>query len=622
MGNASEWQGDAEKKGRRLLWRLSLFLVVILAGAGFLCYKNPSLFGGGAQPTLSHPKVEDSRSTQQVQEDFEQFMEQIFEREVTSDSLTLNYTLADPQKAGVKEIEPSLGEYSLSSFRDSLLMSENWLAGLRAFPYDKLGEEQQLLYDILTVVLQTNLESTELLEYSDCISPVRGIQAQLPILMAEFNFYRAEDVETYIQILSLIPEYFAQIIAFEKEKSEKGLFMADTTAQAVIEQCQEFIADPENCYLITIFDDKIKEVSGLNKEEKADYKKQNKTAVMEAVIPAHQQLIEALEACKGTGKQGGLCKLEKGREYYEYQVRSITGSSRSMKEINQLLDRVLRREQKILTQVMTDSPDAYYDAEKPKYPCEDPVETLDYLQQQITSDFTALPDEGITCDVKYVAEALEDSCSPAFYLTPPIDRYQKNVIYLNQSKEYDLSQAFTTIAHESYPGHLYQNMYFQATDPSPLRSILSIGGYVEGWGTYAELYSYDLAGLKEDTAKLLKANTLATLCLYSKADIGVNYFGWSLKKLVNYLDSFGFSASQAQTIYDTVIADPVNYMQYTLGYLEIEQLKEKAQKKLGAKFTDQAFHDFFLGIGPAPFVVIEDRMQRWIEDSIKGERNF
>lgn len=614
MGNVSERREDTGKKGRQRLQRLCLFLAVFLAAAGFLCFKNPELFRGAAQQTLSHPEVKDGRSAQQVQKDFEKFLGQIFEREVTGDSLTLNYTLADPEKAGVKRIEPSLGEYSISSFQDSLLMSENWLAGLRAFPYDKLGEEQQLLYDILSVILQTNLESKDFLEYSECISPVRGIQAQLPILLAEFNFYRAEDVETYIQILSLIPEYFVQIIDFEKAKSEQGLFMADTTAQAVIEQCQEFTADPENCYLITIFDDKIKEVPGLTKAERTDYRKQNRGAVLKAVIPAYQQLIAALESCKGTGNQGGLCKLEKGRQYYEYQMKSVTGSSRSMKEVNRLLDRVLRREQKILSQVMTDSPDAYYDAEKPEYPCEDPVETLRYLQQQIESDFTMLPDEGIKCDVKYVAEALEDSCSPAFYLTPPIDRYQQNIIYLNQSKEYDLSQAFTTIAHESYPGHLYQNVYFQSTDPHPLRRILSVGGYIEGWGTYAELYSYDLAGLKKDTAKLLKANTLATLCLYSKADIGVNYFGWSLKKLADYLDSFGFSASQAQMIYETVIAEPVNYMQYTLGYLEIEQLKEDAREKLGGKFTDRAFHDFFLGTGPAPFVVVEDRMQDWIKE--------
>lgn len=608
--------GDKRNKHRNL-WRFGLLLAVLFVGTGIYYYKNPYAFQTAKQQELFRPEVDDSRSVEQVQADFASFTQKIFESEVTSDSLTFHYTLADPEKAGIECGEPSLGSYSLSDFRDDLLVSENWLASLRSYPYDKLSEEQQLIYDILSVILETNLESTQFLEYSECLSPVSGIQAQLPILLAEYEFYKPEDVETYIQILQLIPEYFSQIIAFQEKKSQDGLFMSDSTADAVISQCQEFVADPEECYLIHIFAGKLKDVPDMSEQEKADYKKQNKTAVTKAVIPAYRQLIDCLTQLKGTGNnRGGLCKLDQGREYYEYLMKSKTGSARGMKEVNRMLDTTLRREQKTISRVMKESPDAYYDAEKPEYPGEDPLEMLEDLQKQIAADFTTLPD-GIHCKMKYVDESLEDSCSPAFYLTSPIDRYQENVIYLNQSEEYDLSQAFTTVAHESYPGHLYQNAYFQSTEPSPVRSIVNVGGYIEGWGTYAELYSYDLAGLKPDTAKLLKANTLATLCLYAKADIEVNYFGWNLKKLADYLDAFGFSASQSQIIYDTVIADPVSYMQYTLGYLEIVHLKEKAQKKLGNRFSVKEFHDFLLGIGPAPFLVIEDRMQGWIKDSMK-----
>ena len=141
-----------------------------------------------------------------------------------------------------------------------------------------------------------------------------------------------------------------------------------------------------------------------------------------------------------------------------------------------------------------------------------------------------------------------------------------------------------------------------------------MGGYTEGWGTYAELYSYDLADIDKDVAKLLKKNTLATLCIYAKADLAVNYLGWDYKKLQGYLADFGFSKTNARTIYDSMVAEPGGYMEYTLGYLEIDALMQEAKKELGDRFVLKEFHKFFLDMGEAPFAIIQDRMKKWIED--------
>lgn len=606
---------EKKRKGVLRNIRFYLFLTVILAGAGLFCYRNGiGIYGDSPRTELSHPHVEDSRSEGQVQADFEEFTRQIFLSEVTEDSLTLHFTLKNPRDYGIENVETTLGKYSLSDFQDSIMTSENWLASLETYDYNKLTEEQKLIYDILRRVLQTNLTSSDLLEYSECLGPTTGIQAQLPVLLAEYTFYTKKDVEDYLELLRQVPDYFEQIVAFEQKKSEKGLFMSDTTAQAVIDQCQEFISDSDNNYLIAIFGTKLKSLEKLSSTERTELKKRNAEAVTECVIPAYRTLIDALTELKGTGNnKGGLCKLEQGREYYTYLVESVTGSSRSIKDINRLLDKNLRAAQKKMSQIMTESPDAYYDSLEVKYPSADPLETVDLLREQIAGDFAALP-EDIHCKVKYVDESLEDSLSPAFYLTAPIDDYRENVIYINQSDDYDLSEAFTTIAHESYPGHLYQNAFFQSTAPAPIRSVISIGGYVEGWGTYAELYSYELAGLDKEVAQLLAQNTLATLCLYAKADIGVNYLGWSQKKLINYLEDFGFSASQGVAVYDSMVAEPVSYLQYTLGYLEIQELRQAAKTKLGSNFSLKEFHEFLLSVGPVPFVIVEDRLNQWIRE--------
>lgn len=596
-------------RGKRLLG-FALFLIILLAGAGLFC-KWAGI--GPFEKGLEHPEVTDSRSESQSRADFDKFLQEIFVEEITSDSITTNYLLKNPENYGLADLEPSLGSYSLSDLQDGIIVSENRLATLETYDYDKLTSEQQLIYDILYQMLQWNLEASDLLEYSECLGPTSGIQAQLPILLAEYNFFEQNDIETYLELLNQVPEYFEDILAFEEMKSREKLFMSDTTAQAIINQCEEFIASPEENYLITVFEQKLASFDGtLSEKKKKQYIEENETAVLEKVIPAYENLIAGLEELKGTGvNTGGLCHFEKGKEYYTYLLKAMTGSERSPESVDKLLEKTLKESQKKMAQIMSDSPDTYYDAQKVQYPYSEPGEAIDWLKEQILADFPALS-EDIQCEVKYVDESLEQSLSPAFYLTSPIDAYTQNVIYINQNEEYDLTQSFPTIGHESYPGHLYQHCYFQETKPHPVRNIINIGGYSEGWGTYAELYSYHIAGLDENVADLLEQNTIATLCIYARADLLVNYKGWSYQKLEAYLEDFGFNSTQSKIIFDSMVAEPVSYMQYTLGYLEIEELLDTARSRLGNRFSLKDFHEFYLSVGTAPFSVLQDRLETWI----------
>ena len=154
----------------------------------------------------------------------------------------------------------------------------------------------------------------------------------------------------------------------------------------------------------------------------------------------------------------------------------------------------------------------------------------------ITEDFPAIPQQ-TGCTVKYVDEALEPYSAPAFYMVPPIDDMAENTIYINRLDTAEGLSLFTTLAHEGYPGHLYQTVYsgsyLRSIGASPLRSILSYGGYTEGWATYTELLSYDYAirltkDMHPETEALYlaeKQNRQIQLCLYSILDIFIHYKG-------------------------------------------------------------------------------------------------
>lgn len=595
--------------------RLAAFLICLVAVLGAVCIRQGIL--PVSYHLLDHPKVQDNRSVKKTQSDFDALIQQIFRDEVTSDSFTLNYTLKAKENYGITQEKPTLGEYSLKEMKNSLVVSENRVATLETYDYEKLTKEQKLIYDTIYLLSKQNLEAADFLEYTECLGPTTGIQTQLPVYFAEYSLRSKNDVDIYLELLNLVPAYFKEILSFEQMKAKKGIFMSETTAQAIIDQCNDFVSKTEQNYLITIFAGKLLSVADMTDTEKSTYEQKNKELVLNAVIPAYKNLAEGLKELIGSSKnQKGLCYLEKGKEYYSYLVKAKTGSDRSIKEIEHILDNKIEELKKKIAKVISDTPDVYYQAQKAEYTYNTPQTAMEHLKKAIQKDFPAL-DESIGYELKYVDASLEESMSPAFYLTPAIDDYKNNVIYINRNKRYDLSKAFTTIGHEGYPGHLYQTCYFQSQNPSPLRSMINVAGYTEGWGTYAELYGYDLAGLKKDVAKLLKENTLITLCLYAKADIGIHYKGWDQKKLQRYLTDFGFSKSNMMAIYQSLLAEPASYMPYTIGYLEIDDLLNDAKKQLGRKFVLKDFHKFFLSLGPVPFTVAKDRMQGWIEMQLR-----
>ena len=98
----------------------------------------------------------------------------------------------------------------------------------------------------------------------------------------------------------------------------------------------------------------------LTEGERKKYRQLNRKAVEESVLPAYEQLINALEQLKGTGNnKGGLCKLPKGKKYYEYLILQSAGLTESIPELqklakNQMLSDMQAIEEIALTTSTTD----------------------------------------------------------------------------------------------------------------------------------------------------------------------------------------------------------------------------------------------------------------------------
>lgn len=548
-------------------------------------------------------------STQAV---FENFTDTLFKENVVSNTINLHYTLENPQNYGITKYPITFGSFSHDSMLNSYDKIQEYINCLSGIDYESLTYDQQVTYDILNEYFNRELEGKDFIYYTEVLSPTIGTQAQLPVLLAEYKFNTEKDVVEYLELLTKLDDYYNNIIEFEEEKADKGLFMAECVADEIIKQCEDFTLEPENNYLISIFDNKIDSLSFLNDTSKANYKLQNKSILYSEVIPAYNKLSNSLEFLKSSSEnQMGLCKFPLGKQYYEHLVKASSGSSRSIAEIKKLLNNYLKSNLNEMALIAAKDPTILTLSEIDSLSVSKPENILSDLRAKINEDFPSLEETNFT--VKYVHESLAPHLSPAFYLTPPLDNINDNCIYINPKTNYNKIDLFTTLAHEGYPGHLYQNVYFNSAKLSPIRYLLSFGGYSEGWATYVEMYSYSLTGLSPDLSQFLRLNNAITLYLYATMDIGIHYDGWTMHNVFEYLSGFGFdNYDTAKEIYTAILGEPANYLKYCLGYLEFMELKKEASTSLNENFNTKQFHKFILDTGPAPFEVIQKYMEQWI----------
>lgn len=571
----------------------------------------------GKEMSLSpSEQTETSQSSQAKQENsyskkFREMTDEIFREELKESTINLHYTLAYPENYGIDDYEITFGDYSMESYEQAYEEQKELQKKLEEINPAKLEGEASLTYKILKDYVETELSVQDLTLYGEILSPTLGLQAQLPVLMAEYTFRTERDIEDYLGLLEKMDETYMQIMERERRKSEKGLFMSDRTADDIILQCQEFIEKPEENYLISTFDERVDRFEGLSAEQKEAYKAKNLELIENDVVKAYQLVIEGLEELKGTGvNDAGLFYFPEGMRYYEYLVRTETGSADTVRRLQRRTVYFISDVLTEMASVMEENPELLDDYDTYTMAEGTPEEMLERLSKEMLEDYPEPPDTVYT--VKYVDDSLKEHLSPAFYLTPPIDDALENVIYINPL--YMDGGIYTTLAHEGFPGHLYQTVYTNETEPSLVRNLLGYSGYTEGWATYVEYDTYEKLAKDQPLAKLSMLEDQFSLALCSYIDMGVNYEGWTRQDVQEYLESLGLGDDETTDfIFYTVVQEPANYLSYFIGYLEFLKLQDQAQGTLGEQFSMKDFHDFILTVGPAPFDIIEEEMEAWIQ---------
>ena len=543
-------------------------------------------------------------ASQKTDREFDSYTRSLFVSQLSGSTLSLHYTLADPAAWDLDRQEVSLGSAVAEDPAALRSFLENSRSLLESFPYESLSRENQLTYDILHLFFDTELSAENEYILAEVLSPALGIQAQLPSLLAEYTLRSEKDVIDYLNLLRDIPSYFETIIDFEKEKADRGYFMSDATADRIIDQCSDFISSGDNNYLNAVFSENLEQVPGLDETQKENSLRLHRDAVKHYVLPAYENLISALTSLKGSGtNENGLYYLSGGRAYYTYLLKSSCGIYDSVEELQTRLANQLLADYKEIRAILEEDPSlAASLLQENSQSGRTPEQILSSLQEQIKKDFPEISD--VAYEVKYIHEDLKEHLSPAFYLTPPIDTGSPNLIYLNPDSRLRGIELYTTLAHEGFPGHLYQSQFFLSKDHPAVRHTLNMGGYVEGWATYIESYAYLYGSENQQLGRLHWLNRAMNLCLYSLLDIGIHYYGWTCEKAAKYLENFGVSdRAVCREIFQIIVAAPANYPKYYRGCFKFMDLKEEASRQ--EDFHPIDFHEKVLETGPCQFPILE-----------------
>ena len=552
-------------------------------------------------------------SDEEIRAGFDELCDDIFKQMLEDNSFNAHFVVSDPSEYGVtfNADDYTLGGVLIDEDEDDDV--DRYLDRLHKITRKSLTDEQKTAYDSIEfyLVTQKNYEGLEM--YYNYFGPTSGITSNLSSNFIEYVFYDQDDVDHYLEYLKDCERYIDEAVDVLYKQSEKGYFMPEYVADEVIEQCDKILnADTEA--LIVTFEGKIDGL-GLDDKVKDEYIETNKQYVDKYYLPSYEKVKNAVSELKTTGtNDGGLCGFgDDGKALYKAILRDKTSSDMTPEEVIELLEDEINECVKSLTAVIAMDYNAYEKFLDYKAGFDTPDDVLKYIIKEMESDFPAPATTNY--NIEYQNKACEVEGTLAYYVSSRIDDISINNIKVNGSEvESGSLMMYETLAHEGYPGHLYEFTNFYDNDNiCNARKALNFTGATEGWAKYVESCVDEYLDMSRNVRELNRVNNLISYICSSRVDIGVNYEGWTIDDVYSYLAQYyEINRETATEMFYSAVGDPGVLLPYTVGNILMQDLRDKAEKKLGSGFEALEFHKWILDTGITAFPVYEDRLDDWL----------
>lgn len=553
---------------------------------------------------------------------FDEICEEIFTNSISSSVLGSHFVIMNPSEYGIEFDEDAygFGETNIDNFKEVEKENAEYLDRINSINRNFLSEQQKITYDVLKWDLETETAYTGTYYLQNILGPTGGVVANLAVNYIEYAFYSEDDIDDYFRIIEATPDGISSFCDFVYEVSDKGYMLPDCILDKDIEQCDNYF-NAERNPIEESFVSKIEKLN-LDENKKNEYIEKNKKIVAENITPCYSMLKETIQNVKGTGKtEGGLVNYgDDGKRYYEALLRQKTSSDMSVKETAKYIDKKLAAYIRDLQMIYLLDSKAVETLDTYEPDFETPEEVLEFIISHMEDEFV----NPVTTEynIEYMNPACEIDGVLAYYMCAPIDNVSYNNIKVNKSMVgLDAMSMYTTIAHEGMPGHMYQftSMYSNNEIPD-IRKICDFIGAYEGWAEYAATrtfkYLIEKDNLPESSDTIFLINERFSYLLYSRVDIGVNYEGWTIEDVQEYLEDYiGDNYEAAKEMYYGTIGDPCVMMPYTVGTEIMFDMEMEFDDRYGNEEGHKMFNKFIFENGIMPFPVYESLMDKFFEEN-------
>ena len=518
----------------------------------------------------------------------------------------------NPEKFGFSVNDVTWGEFtSIDEYDEEKAYYQQQLDSLLTIDYESLSSDDRLCYDAIVYSIEESIYGysyTAFEYYEMAFNSLTGPQCNILFDFEIFDFETVEDAENYILLVKDIDRYFDAICEYEEERVSYGFASSDNTYEKSAESFDNLVAQKDDCFLYASFEERLDNIKDLSSADKDRLIAENEKAMKEVLFPEFEECASRMRALKGSGgTDAGLCRYRGGDAYYAVINRHLSNKNMTVEEsinlLNNTIDETLNELFRLLTSG-TGWEDELSDHEYTKGSVED---NLDYLYGRIGEDFPSIPSHEYF--LLEVPEVFEDNFSPAAYMGYHLDNFNSNCIIVNNK---NVNNEFgVTVAHEAYPGHMFQSIYTRSQTSHPYMYLTGSIGCKEGWATYVEYYSMKYFSDNETAYKLVGIlNSLDTL-LGTRMDYGINAENWSSQDCVDYYNSIlgmlgldGIEEEDLADAYTILIMDPGYYVKYGMGYVLTKDIMENMHAKHPDK-TDLEIHTAYLNSLTGTFEQIE-----------------
>ena len=327
-------------------------------------------------------------------------------------------------------------------------------------------------------------------------------------------------------------------------------------------------------------------------------------------------------------EHAGLCRLPGGEEIYEHMVRAYTTVARSAEELHrtglELIERLAGEYRAIGGRLFgpIEVPELFRRMrEDPALRWRDGDEILNTARAAVARAEAAAPQwfgrlPLGRCTVRAVPDDDAPDAPTGNYLRAALDGSRAAIYFANTHKprERDRYTGEAIAFHEVVPGHHLQvGLAQELPDLPPMRRVIPIDAFAEGWGLYAERLADEMGLYSDDLARLGMLACDSTRAARLVADTGIHALGWSRQRAVDFFRTHTpMPPVDIEREINRYIADPGQALAYMVGRLEIERIRRRAQAALGERFDIRAFHDTVLANGEIPLDALADVVDGWV----------